>query len=130
MLTLRPAHEEYLKAIYLISRKKKGGWVSNSDISQALQVYPSSVTDMLYKLRDLKLISWKPRNSIRLTELGKLMAVDKIKSFYLLKNFFLRYLDIRDDSFLDSLCCKIEHHLTPEILQVFEKCYKEGDLSG
>ena len=47
---MNETYEDYLKAIYIISKSNKGGWVSNSEIASFLNVKPSSVTDMLYKL--------------------------------------------------------------------------------
>lgn len=51
MPEIHQSYEDYLKAIYLISKKKKGGWVNNSEISEFLGVKPSSVTGMLYSLK-------------------------------------------------------------------------------
>ena len=124
-LSLTASHEEYVKAIFLISKKKHGGWVSNSEISDFLQVKPSSVSDMLYKLSELDLISWKPRKSIRLTEKGKLFAMKKIECFLLLKDFFMKYLIINDESAINSLCSGLECKLTPELIQALKNKIKE-----
>lgn len=109
------SHENYLKAIYLISKKKKGGWVSNSEIADFLNVKPSSVTDMLYKLKGKSYIHWKPRKSIRLSDKGKRIAKSIVRKNQELKKFFKNVLDIKDETILDELCCKIEHHITPEV---------------
>jgi Mn-dependent DtxR family transcriptional regulator len=112
---VRERYEDYLKAIYIISKQNKGGWVSNSEISNFLKINPSSVTDMLYKLKSQKLINWRPRKSLRLTNLGKERAIKTIEKYNYLKGFFLNVLKIKDSTLLDELCCGIEHHITYEI---------------
>ena len=52
--------QRYLDEIYLIARTKKGGWVSNKELSEHLDVKPASVSGMLEKLRENDLISWTP----------------------------------------------------------------------
>ena len=117
---INESYEDYLKAIYIISKKNRGGWVSNSEISNLLHVKPSSVTDMLHKLREKDLINWKPRNSIRLTVIGKEIAKNIFKRYNLLKEFFTNVLKLKENSKLEDLCCKIEHHVTSEVTTALE----------
>ncbi len=114
MTAINESQEDYLKAIYLISKRNRGGWVSNSEISGVLDVKPSSVTNMLYKLKELGLINWDPRKSIRLTEKGKEIATTILKRYKALKDFFIKVLDLQDGETINELCCKIEHHLNKE----------------
>ena len=118
---MNKSYENYLKTIYYISRRKKGGWVSNSEISELLEIKPSSVTNMLYKLRELKLINWEPRKSLRLTSKGKLIAQQMIENYDCLRKFFVNILNLKDDSRLKQMCCEIEHHITPEVTNAL-KC--------
>ncbi len=117
MNNLNESSEDYLKAIYFISKKNKGGWCSNREISKFLKVKPSSVTGMLYKLKENGLIVWNPRKSLRLTEKGKNIAQDKVDCYNVLKDFFSTVLKIKDLSLIDELSCGIEHHITPEIVE-------------
>lgn len=112
---LNESYENYLKTIYILSKRSKGGWVSNTNISKYLQVKPSSVTDMLYKLNKRGLVSWKPRQKIRLTPKGRGIAKNTLESYENLKIFFKEILKLEDNAFLDTLCCKIEHFITPDI---------------
>lgn len=117
MNNLNESSEDYLKAIYFISKKNKGGWCSNHEISEYLNVKPSSVTGMLYKLKENGLIAWNPRKSLRLTEKGKNIAQNRVACYNVLKNFFSNVLKIEDLSLIEELSCGIEHHITPEILE-------------
>jgi len=114
------SYENYLKTIYFISRQKKGGWVSNSEISDFLKIKPSSVSNMLYKLRELELINWEPRQSIRLTSEGKLIAQQTIEKYNCLRKFFINILNLKDDLRLKQMCCEIEHHITPEVTEALK----------
>ena len=123
---MNESYENYLKTIYLISKKKKGGWVSNSEISDFLQIKPPSVTNMLYKLRELKLIYWEPRQSLRLTSKGKCIAQEIIANYNCLRNFFINILNLKDDSRLNHMCCEIEHHITPEVTEALNNLSLEN----
>ena len=114
-MLVNESYEDYLKAIYLISRNKKGGWVSNSEISDYLGIKPASVSGMLHKLKDNGFITWKPRSSIRLTQNGKNIATQVIKNYKKLEDLFISILKLDDKDLIDTLCCGIEHHITPEV---------------
>lgn len=117
--------EDYLKAIYFISKKNKGGWVSNSEISDFLGVKPSSVSSILHKLKQKDFINWKPRKSLRLTLKGKIVAQNVIDKYNHLKYFFTHVLKLKDALLLEKLCCGIEHHITPEVSKALENLYSD-----
>jgi len=125
MTKIYESYEDYLKAIYLISQNNKGGWVSNSEISNLLNVKPPSVTNMLYKLKANGLINWKPRKSLRLTKEGKEIAMNIVKNYNCLFGFFSHILKLRDKSLVSNLCCEIEHLITPEVLYALENLILE-----
>ncbi|MFX1279178.1 MAG: metal-dependent transcriptional regulator [Promethearchaeota archaeon] len=120
MEKIHESYEDYLKAIFMISRKNKGGWVSNSEISNFLKIKPSSVTNMLYNLAENDYIDWKPRKSIRITKKGKQIARNTIKNYNSLKKFFSNILKVKNDALIEKLSCEIEHHLNPEISNALE----------
>ena len=109
------SYQRYLDEIYIISRKKKGGWVSNKELSENLDVKPASVSGMLEKLEKQGLIDWKPRKSIRLTEKGKIIAKQLNETHELLRDFFLKVLEIPNEEVVDNISCEIEHHITSHV---------------
>ena len=121
------SHEDYLKAIYLIAKNHKGGWVSNGEISEFLDVKPPSVSKMLYKLKENDLIEWQPRKSIRLTREGRKLAQDMVNNYYRLFNFFKNTLKIADKAVVQEICCKMEHLLTPEVNSALDNLYHEAE---
>ena len=120
MEEINESYEDYLKAIYLISKNNKGAWVSNSEISDFLHIQPSSVSGMLHKLKHHGLITWKPRKSIRLTREGKEIAEEVVNKSKKLREFFTAILRIEDDDLLDKLCCGIEHHITSDVAKALD----------
>ena len=123
------SYQRYLDEIYTISHKR-GGWVSNKELAEKLNVKPASVTNMLEKLEKQSLIEWKPRIKIRLTEKGKAIAKQLNETHELLRSFFKKVLKIRDKNLVENLSCEIEHHITPDVkeaLKIFLSKYLEQD---
>ncbi len=123
------SYQRYLDEIYNISRKKKGGWVTNKEIAENLKIEPPSVSGMLEKLKKKGLIKWEPRKSIRLTEKGKKIAKQLDETHSLLYQFFAKVLKIEDKDVIENLSCEIEHHITHDVknsLEEFLSKYLDG----
>ena len=115
------SYQRYLDEIHSISRNKKGGWVSNKEIAEKLQVEPASVSGMLEKLKKKGLIKWEPRKAIRLTEKGKKIAKQLDETHALLHQFFSKVLKIEDQDAIENLSCDIEHHITQNVKKSLEE---------
>ena len=113
------SYQRYLDTILNISKSKKGGWVSNKEIAESLQVEPASVSGMLEKLKKKRLINWEPRKSIRLTNKGKKYALQLEETHALLRIFFKDILKIDDGEIVEKVSCEIEHHITREVKDSF-----------
>ena len=123
------SYQRYLDEIYNISRKKKGGWVTNKEIAESLKIEPPSVSGMLEKLKKKGLIRWEPRKSIRLTDKGKRIAKQLDEVHGLLYQFFAKVLKIEDKDVIENLSCEIEHHITHDVknsLEEFLSKYLDG----
>ena len=115
------SYQRYIDEIHSISKSKKGGWVSNKEIAENLNVKPSSVSGMLDKLRKKGLINWAQRKSIRLTDKGKLIAKQLNETHHLLYQFFANVLKIEDEDIIENLSCEIEHHITRDVKASLEE---------
>jgi DtxR family manganese transport transcriptional regulator len=115
------SYQRYLDEIHNISRKKKGGWVTNKEIAESLHVEPASVSGMLEKLKNKGLIKWEPRKAIRLTEEGKRIAKQLNETHILLYRFFAKVLKIEDRELIEKLSCDIEHHITQDVKNSLEQ---------
>lgn len=125
---INESYEDYLKTIFQLSKIKKGGLCSNSDISKFLNVKPASVTGMLYNLRDHGFIRWKPRKFVGLTKEGRKIAQSTINNYNVLKNFFIQVIKLNDKTLIDKLCCGIEHHITSEISKTIQELIESQDF--
>jgi len=76
MFTL--AEENYLKAIYHLENDGDGG-VSTNSIAIKLKTQPSSVTDMVQKLADKKVLYYQKYKGSSLTKKGKSIATNVIR---------------------------------------------------
>ena len=126
--------EEYLEAIYDI-QEETSKLAKTGELAKILNVKPSSVTEMLIKLRDMGYVHYQPYRGARLTRKGEELA-KRIKRYYLaLYCFFRNYLDLSEE-IADKLSCELEHHITEDAFvkicqiisgtcEVCEKCTQE-----
>lgn len=86
---LSQSEENYLKVIFSLQSEKEIKSVSTNDISQKVQTKASSVTDMLKKLSDKKLVIYKKYRGVKLTQSGEAFAKKVIRSHRLWECFMV-----------------------------------------
>ena len=111
--TLTSSLEDYLEAIYRLSREKKAARAK--EISKRLGVNRSSVTGALHALAERKLINYAPYDIATLTAEGERVAANINHRHLVLKDFFVKVLAVNTDEAEDS-ACKIEHVVSESIL--------------
>ncbi len=89
MITL--AEENYLKAILSISLYKNNK-VSTSAIAQEIGTTAASVSDMLKKLQEKKLIKYKKYQGVELSKKGKKTAINILRKHRLWETFLVKNL--------------------------------------
>lgn len=87
---LSPPNEDYLKAIYMI--RERAGHVTTTAIATALSVTPASVTGMIKKLAELKLVRHTPYQGVELTKAGEKVALEIVRHHRLLELFLIEAL--------------------------------------
>jgi DtxR family Mn-dependent transcriptional regulator len=90
--TLTAAHEDYLKAVYLL--QSQGVEVTNSALANHLDVSPASTTNMVKKLADLELLAYEPYQSIALTSSGERVALEVLRHHRLLELYLHQELNL------------------------------------
>ena len=103
---LTPAHEDYLKAIYLL--EANGEPVSNSALAQHMGFAPASATNMVKKLADLSLVIHEPYRGVELTPLGRQVALEVLRHHRLIELFLHQTLDMSWDR-VHAEADKLEH---------------------
>lgn len=78
-----PAHEDYLKAIYLLTAQ--GSEVNNTALTHYLAVSPASATNMVKKLASLELVAYTPYQNITLTTRGEQVALEVLRHHRLIE---------------------------------------------
>ena len=89
MMTL--AEENYLKAILSISLNE-GGKVSTNAISKEIGTSPVSVSDMIKKLQEKKLINYQKYQGLELSKEGKKKAINILRKHRLWETFLVNNL--------------------------------------
>jgi DtxR family Mn-dependent transcriptional regulator len=82
---LTAAVQDYAKAIYAL--ETRDGAVSTTALAERLDVRPASVSGMLRKLAVLGLVEHEPYRGVRLTDRGRLVALEVIRHHRLLELF-------------------------------------------
>lgn len=110
--------ENYLEAIYLLAKRKRR--VRISDISSALKVKAPTATEMIQRLADRGLVTYKPyERNIQLTVEGEAEAANVMKKHNVLKGF-LQLLGVSEE-IAEEDACKIEHHIHSETMSRLSK---------
>jgi DtxR family transcriptional regulator, Mn-dependent transcriptional regulator len=83
--------ENYIKAIFSLG-KISGGTVSTNAIAEHLETKPSSVTDMLKRLNEKKLINYQKYKGVSLKNNGKNIALSIVRKHRLWETFLVNKL--------------------------------------
>ncbi len=113
MLTL--SEENYLKAIYHLSSSGSDE-VSTSQISEYMQTKPASVSDMIKRLAEKKLISYKKYQGVNITEQGKYTALSIVRKHRLWEVFLVEKLKFHWDE-VHEVAEQLEHIKSPLLIK-------------
>ncbi len=101
------AEENYLKTIYHLTARTESD-ISTNSIAEMIQTKASSVTDMLKKLREKDLISYKKYQGVSLTPSGRHAAKMIVRKHRLWEVFLVEKLDFSWDEVHD-IAEELEH---------------------
>ena len=98
--------ENYLKAIYHLQEGE--GMVNTNDLARELNTRPASVTDMLKKLKEQKLLIYEKYQGFKLSNDGKKMAIQIIRKHRLWEFFLVEKLNFGWEE-VHELAEELEH---------------------
>lgn len=101
------SEENYLKVIYHLSQKSSGT-VQTNTIADSIGTKPASVTDMLKKLADKKLIDYIKYQGVTLTEKGQATAIGIVRKHRLWEVFLVDKLKLKWDE-VHEIAEELEH---------------------
>ena len=120
------AEENYLKAIYHLENEIKGG-VSTNAIAKKMETKPSSVTDMVQKLADKKLLSYVKYRGSFLTRYGKIIAANIIRKHRLWEVFLVKKLNFQWDEVHD-MAEQLEHIQSDKLISRLDQFLEHPDF--
>ncbi|MES2592609.1 MAG: metal-dependent transcriptional regulator [Bacteroidota bacterium] len=122
--------ENYLKAIYKLI-EQEGETVTTNAIAEKMSTKPASVTDMLKKLADKKLINYQKYQGVTLTSKGEKIALTIIRKHRLWEMFLVEKLDFKWDEVHD-VAEQLEHINSDKLIEQIDKflCYPKVDPHG
>jgi len=120
------AEENYLKTIFHLEQSAKGD-VSTNAISDKMETKPSSVTDMVQKLAEKKLLAYKKYKGTQLTAAGKKVAANVIRKHRLWEVFLVEKLDFHWDE-VHEIAEQLEHIHSNELISRLDKYLGHPDF--
>ncbi len=99
--------ENYLKAIYKLSERNTDNITTNA-IAEVLDTKAASVTDMIKKLSDKKLLKYEKYHGVTLTEKGRIIAIELVRKHRLWETFLHEKLEFGWDEVHD-IAEQLEH---------------------
>lgn len=111
--------ENYLKAIYKLI-EQEGDVVTTNSIAEKMNTKAASVTDMLKKLSDKKLINYQKYQGVTLTSKGEKVALTIIRKHRLWEMFLVEKLDFKWDEVHD-VAEQLEHINSDKLIEQIDK---------
>ncbi len=124
MFTL--AEENYLKAIFHLEHDSAGE-VSTNAIAESMDTRPSSVTDMIQKLAEKKLLTYKRYKGVKLTKEGIKVAANVIRKHRLWEVFLVEKLNFHWDE-VHEIAEQLEHIQSEELITRLDKFLGSPDF--
>lgn len=107
---LSQAVEDYLKTIYKLQGTDTA---STSEIAKTMNVSSASVTNMLKRLAELKLVEYRSYRGVSLTEAGEKIALEIIRHHRLLELYLKEVMGYGWEQ-LHEEAEHLEHHISEE----------------
>lgn len=108
--------ENYIKAIYSINTMNHGSGASTNALSLHLHNKAGSVTDMLKRLSEKKLIHYEKYKGVFLTAKGEKIAMDIVRKHRLWEVFLVEKLKFRWDEVHD-IAEQLEHIKSADLVE-------------
>ncbi|MEK6251615.1 MAG: metal-dependent transcriptional regulator [Actinomycetota bacterium] len=107
------ATEDYLKAIYALSRRGRGP-IGTSELAERLGVAPATATAMLKRLSNIGLVRHQPYHGVTLTPAGETVALEVIRHHRLLESYLSDALGMPWDRVHEEAEV-LEHYISEEL---------------
>lgn len=113
------SEENYLKAIFHLEQKYRGG-VSTNALAEEMETKASSVTDMIKKLSDKSLVIYKKYQGVKLSPAGKEIAIEIVRKHRLWEVFLVEKLNFNWDE-VHEIAEQLEHIKSEKLTRELDK---------
>ena len=113
------SEENYLKAIFHLEKKYPGG-VSTNALAEEMETKASSVTDMIKKLSEKKLVKYRKYQGVQVSDKGRKTAVEVIRKHRLWEVFLVEKLNFSWDEVHD-IAEQLEHIKSEKLTHELDK---------
>lgn len=110
--------EDYIKHIYKLQQENEK--VTTSALAESLALKDASITDMLKKLSDKGLVSYRRYQGVALTEAGRMMAMKILRRHRLWEMYLVKYLGFSWDQIHDE-AERLEHVTSDELEHALDR---------
>ncbi len=110
--------EDYLKAIFNLETVR-GTEVKPQAISDKLQITPASVSEMMRKLSDKKLVNYAPYKGVSLTQKGRSIGQNMVRRHRILEMYLHQVLGYTWDKVHEE-ADRLEHAASDTLIQKME----------
>ena len=111
--------ENYLKAIYKLT-EKEGDAVSTNALAEEMTTKAGTVSEMLKRLSDKKLINYRKYQGVTLTAQGRKVALTIIRKHRLWESFLVNKLDFKWDE-VHEIAEQLEHINSDKLVERLDK---------
>jgi DtxR family transcriptional regulator, Mn-dependent transcriptional regulator len=108
------AEENYIKAIYKIA-DRDGRAVATNAIASQMQTSAASVTDMIKRLSEKKLVNYQKYRGVTLSDIGRALATDLVRKHRLWEAFLVDKLHFKWNEIHD-IAEELEHIDSSELI--------------
>lgn len=112
--------EDYLKAIFYIIIESKNGKAGTNQLAEYLNLSPASVSSMLRKLKEKKLIAYEKYGKLELTKNGHEIAVQLVRKHRLWETFLCDQLNFSWDE-VHEVAHQLEHIQSQKLIFELDK---------
>lgn len=105
--------QEYIEGIYRLQCEV--GRVATNEVARYMDVSPASASIMLKRLAEMNLVEHTPYRGIVLTEEGKKLAHELLRTHRLTERLLTDVIGLPWNDVHDA-ACKLEHYIAPEIV--------------
>ena len=110
--------DEYMETLYEFWELNPTAQIKTGEVAKALDVAPSSATEMVQRLATKGLVDYEPYKGLRLTEPGLEFGRRMKKKHRLAECFLIDILNFQGDS--HETACMLEHALTDELEETLD----------